>query len=414
MSPAFQLSAYWFLVVGALGIFFPYFTLYLRENAGLSGAQVGLVAAALPLTAIIFQPLWGQVADRTGSRTRTLAFIALGTAAGYLLLSVPRSFCGLLAATCTLAVFSTSVNPLGVSVSLALLEQTRIAGFGRVRVWGTIGYLCTVVAMPRLLDWIQQRQGMLAQPGGPSEPGLELIFFAAAALVALGAVVAWRLPRAGSVSLTASRYDYLVLLRHPSYLRVLAFAFLSLLFVQGPMVFFPVYVRARGGDMGVVSNMWIWMLLLEIPLVTYAGPLFRRLGPRVMVASGVVAGGLRWLACFVFHDLNVIYPAQLLHALVVAGLLVCAPLYVEVLIPERLRSTGQGLLMTFGMNISGIISVTATGALMDRYGADFPMLVGGLGAVAVGCAAPLLLPAVPRQNEPSSRALPAGKSASRL
>ncbi len=392
MSPARQLSAYWFLVVGALGVFFPYFTLYLGENAGLSGSQVGLVAAALPLTAVFFQPFWGQVADRTGSRTRTLAFLALGTAAGYALLSLPRTFAGLLAVACALAVFSTSIIPMGVSVSLALLEQSRIAGFGRVRVWGTIGYLCTVVAMPHLLDWFQQRNGMLARPGGPSEPGLELIFFVAATLVALGALVAWRLPRTGSVALRASRDDYLFLLRHPPYLRVLAFAFLSFLFVQGPMVHFPIYVRSRGGDMGVVSNMWVWMLLLEIPLVTYAGPLFRRLGPRVMVASGALAGGLRWLACFAFHDFNLIYPAQLLHALVVAGLLVCAPLYVEILIPERLRSTGQGLLMTLGMNIGGILSVTATGALMDRYGADFPLLLGGLGAVAVGCAAPLLLP----------------------
>jgi PPP family 3-phenylpropionic acid transporter len=256
-----------------------------------------------------------------------------------------------------------------------------------------------VVAMPRLLHWFQQSNGLTRLPGGPSEPALGLIFLVAGALVALGSLVAWRLPRSGSVSLRASRDDYLLLLRHLPFLRVLAFAFLGFLFIQGPMMLFPVYVRSRGGDMSVVSQMWIWMLLLEIPLVAYAGPLFRRVGPRVMVASAALAGGVRWLVCALFHDLNIVYPAQILHAFVVVGLLVGAPLYVEVLIPERLRSTGQGLLMTLGISIGGIASVTASGALMDRFSADFPYLLGGLGAIAVGCAAPLLLPRVPAENE---------------
>jgi MFS family permease len=145
--------------------------------------------------------------------------------------------------------------------------------------------------------------------------------------------------------------------------------------------------------------MWIWMLLLEIPLMARAGPIFKRVGPRLMVAAAAIAGGLRWLACALFHDFNIIYPVQLLHAVVVVGLLVGAPLYVEVLIPERLRSTGQGLLTTLGGSIGGIISVTVSGTLMDRFGADFPYLLGGLGAIAVGCAAPLVLPTVPRTGK---------------
>ncbi len=52
-----RLSLYWFLSIGALGLYFPYFTLYLRENVGLSGAEIGLVYACLPLTGLLVQPL---------------------------------------------------------------------------------------------------------------------------------------------------------------------------------------------------------------------------------------------------------------------------------------------------------------------------------------------------------------------
>ena len=61
---------YWFVFFAALGVFFPFFSLYLDENAGLSGTEVGLVMASVPLTGMLAQPLWGLAADRSGRRAR--------------------------------------------------------------------------------------------------------------------------------------------------------------------------------------------------------------------------------------------------------------------------------------------------------------------------------------------------------
>jgi nitrate/nitrite transporter NarK len=56
------LTLFWFTYFGALGIFSPYFGLYLKEKAALSGTELGLVLSMLPLVGIIAQPLWGQIA----------------------------------------------------------------------------------------------------------------------------------------------------------------------------------------------------------------------------------------------------------------------------------------------------------------------------------------------------------------
>ena len=77
-----RLSLFWFTYFCGLGVFFPYYTLYLHENAGLDGMQVGLVLATLPLVGAIAQPLWGYLADRTGARSRILILVAAGTAVG--------------------------------------------------------------------------------------------------------------------------------------------------------------------------------------------------------------------------------------------------------------------------------------------------------------------------------------------
>ncbi|MCP4602932.1 MAG: MFS transporter, partial [Proteobacteria bacterium] len=203
-----QLSIYWFLVMGALGVIFPYFTLFLKENVGLSGSQVGMVSATMPLVGIFAQPFWGQVGDRSGARTRLLSFLAIGAMFGYAGLILPKTFAWMLFATAMLAVFTTSLVPLGISVSMAILSDRGVPNFGRVRVWGTIGYLIAVVGMPPLLHYIQDSIGWVGNPSGLSEPGLEYIFIVSSLLMAAASVVAWLLPRKGGVSARAAPNDY--------------------------------------------------------------------------------------------------------------------------------------------------------------------------------------------------------------
>ena len=62
MSGRIAMSCVWFFCLGGIGIFFPFYSLYLRENAGLSGSQMGLVLSMLPLVGTLAQPFWGQLA----------------------------------------------------------------------------------------------------------------------------------------------------------------------------------------------------------------------------------------------------------------------------------------------------------------------------------------------------------------
>ncbi len=70
------------MYMGALGMFFPFYGLYLRENAGLSGTQLGWVLAMMPLVGLVAQPVWGQVAYRTGARSRIRTLLSLGAVVG--------------------------------------------------------------------------------------------------------------------------------------------------------------------------------------------------------------------------------------------------------------------------------------------------------------------------------------------
>lgn len=392
MPPGLALRLFWFFCFCGIGVFGPYYSLYLRENAGLSGTGVGVVLAAIPFVAIFAQPFWGQVADRTGARTRLLVLFCIGTIAGQVLLSHADGFASLLLATAAMALFSTPIVPSLVSVTFATLHGSGSHAFGFVRVWGTIGFLALVVSFPWLLDQVQEWRNLSVVSGGPSEPGLQLLFPATGVLFAISAVVACYLPRGGIVGVRAGRGDWRMLLRHAPIRRLLLFDLSAAFCLNGPMGIFPIYVRAAGGDMQTVGHMWVLMLLLEVPLILLSGVTLSGIGARGLLTVGVLAGGVRWLICGLTSDLSIIYPVQLLHGVVVAGLLLGSPLYIEAVVPEQLRSTAQGLLAMAGVGVGGILSNVVAGTLLEHAGARVPYLVGGSGAIVLGLLTFRLLP----------------------
>jgi PPP family 3-phenylpropionic acid transporter len=390
------LTLFWFVYMGSVGIVLPYYSLYLKENAGLSGTEVGWVLAVLPLVSIVVQPFWGQVADRTGARSRIVAFLSIGSALGYLALAVANGFWAILFATAALAFFGTAVLPITVSVSLAILRNAGPHAFGFVRVWGTIGYFVLIVSFPWILDRYRTANGMAERQGLISEPGLEIMFVVTAVLTAAAALIGFFLPREGVVSSRAGRSDWRLLLKSSAYIRFLFFSFAAYLLSQGPMWLFPIFVRSRGGDIEAIRSMWVYMLVVEIPLVLASGSGLQRLGARGLLGIGVFVGGLRWLLCAFIDDLQLLSLVQTLHGVTVVGLLMGGPLYLDVVAPERLRSTAQAVLAMVGVGIAGIVSNLGSGWLLDTAGINVLYMATGAGSALLGCFVWWILPSPAR------------------
>jgi MFS transporter, PPP family, 3-phenylpropionic acid transporter len=386
------LSLYWFLYLAAFGILLPFFSLYLSDNAGLSGTEVGVVVTMSPLVALFAPTGWGRIADRSGSPTRVLAVATLGVAIFTAAFVWLDGFWLLAAGAAALALFTTGVIPLLISVTLLNLGENALPAFGRVRVWGTVGFLVLVVLFPLALRACDVLGAHSSRPAGPSEPYLWVMFPAASALTLLATWIAWRIPEPGGVKHHVHRSRWLELRRHGPFVRLLMSSFGTYLFLQGPMNLFPLYLRAHGRGLETLSQMWILMLLLEIPLIAFSGTALRHLGPRGLVRVGLAAGGLRWLVCGLVRDLRAVYAVQLLHGVTVAGVGVGSALYVESSVPARLRSTGQGLNATAGVGIGSILSNLVAGWLMDHAGVDVPFIVGGGGALLLAMMVPAWLP----------------------
>ena len=404
------LTLFWFAYFGSLGIFFPYFSLYLRENAGLTGTQSGIVLAITPLVGMVAQPFWGQVADRTGARGRILAFLTAATGLGYLAMWLAEGFHAIALATAAMALVGTALFPILISVSLAILRDAGSHAFGYVRVWGTLGFFALVIVFPSLLRQFEISPTIAEKVSRVAQPGLGLMFPIVAALAFIAAIIGLFLPNRGFVALRANRGDWRELLPNRSFRRFLLFSLLANFLMHGPMWFFPLFVRSRGGDLEMIRAMWMLMLAVEIPLVLSTGRGLERFGARGLLAVGLLVGGLRWGLCAIVTEPTLLFAIQALHGVTVVGLNLGSPLYLDVVAPEKLRSTAQGILSMVSMGVAAMMSNISAGWLVEKGGTDALYLISGLGCLTLGLLTWSILPAAAPRSTALSEAVISNES----
>ncbi len=111
----------------------PFMPIYLSRS--LTPFQIGIIMAVLPVSMILFQPIWGRAADKWGvCRILMLALLmtALSTA-GFL---ATDSFRGLLLVYSIYSFFIISISALIDALTLAICGDR----YGRIRLWGSAGY----------------------------------------------------------------------------------------------------------------------------------------------------------------------------------------------------------------------------------------------------------------------------------
>ncbi len=181
--------------------------------------------------------------------------------------------------------------------------------------------------------------------------------------------------------------------------RLVLFAFGSNLAMQGPINLYPVLLASRGGGVEELRFSWILMLSLEIPLVAFAGATLQKLGPRGLLTMGLIGEGLRWTATAAMPSLAGTIGLQVFHGLSAMGVLIGIPLYLELSVPAKLRSTGQTLIAALGLGIGWVASSTLGGFLYDQVGSYAPFLAGGLLALSLAAGLWVFLPAPYRPAE---------------
>jgi PPP family 3-phenylpropionic acid transporter len=245
--------------------------------------------------------------------------------------------------------------------------------YGRVRLWGSLGFLVTVV----VAGWWFERFG--------------LGHFPAWTLLTLSAVVVsvWLLPNAKEAPHADERHpDIWPVLRQPPVRWFFAAVFCHVLAHIFIYVFFSLYLDSLGYSKTAIGLLWAVSVVIEIGWFFSQG----RWLPRFSLAGWLVlAAALMVLRMALTAGLPLVWPvlllAQALHAITFAAHHTACIALLSQHFPGRLRGRGQALYTVVGYGLPGVIGGLGGGLLSSALGlASVFWLAAACAAVALLCA----------------------------
>ena len=338
-----------------IGFFNPYLALWLKDLS-LPLAAISLMLAAQPFTRVFAPYIWGVISDRTGERVRLLRYSAVTAVVASLGLSVDGGVGWVAVVLFVLFVHTSSMMGL-TEAAMAHVVAGDWGRYGRVRLWGSAGFLVTVFAAGA---WFE-RFGMHHFPG-----------WAFATLLVVTACTFW-LPKFHDRPLVDARSHAPILpvMRQP----VVAWFFVSLFFHvmahMGIYAYLSLFLDDRGYSKSAIGALWAISVLAEIAWFFWQGKFIGRramswwllaCGWTTVIRMALTGGMADWWPALVV--------GQLLHALTFAGHHTACVAMVTRHFPGTLRGRGQALFTSAGYGLGGVVGVVAGGSLVHALGYD--------------------------------------------
>ena len=353
LAPFAALSASYF---AHIGFFNPYLPLWLKDM-GLSLVTISLLLAVQSGTRLLAPYGWGWLSDRTGERVRLMRFgasLALVASAG---LWWDGGLAWLFAVLIVMFTQTSAMMPMSEAAMAHLVSQDGVFNarrYGRVRLWGSLGFLVTVLAAGA---WFE-RHGMQQFPS-----------WTFGTLLAV-TISVWLLP---DLKESAPAHDAAVAVWPVLRQRPVQWFFASLFFHVlahiGIYAFFSLYLDSLGYGKSMIGLLWALSVLVEVAWFFTQSRWLPRLSLMAWLMVCSTAMLLRMLMTAGWADvLWLLLLAQALHALTFAAHhTVCVALLSQHF-PGRLRARGQALYTVIGYGITGLLGALAGGALSNRFG----------------------------------------------
>ena len=357
-----QYAIFYFCFYASLGAYTPYVARFV-DHLGFSGLVAGGMLGLWYASRIVSPPLWARGVARSTLPGRWLiagcVLATLGFASFGFVDSVPELFAAML----FFGLFYNAVMPQFEAMTLAAIAGEP-EGYGRLRVWGSVGFLVVAGTYGALLDaW-----------------GEAFFVWATLPWFALTLFAAWPLRHAGRVADAAtepSRVAMRSLWTRPGVRPLLVLALLVQAGFGAFYVFYTLHLRANGHDGIAVGLLWVTGVLAEIALFWMAPRLIARFGVRRLIAICLGVTVLRWvLVALVAHSMPLMLAAQLTHALGFALFHACLMQRMAALFPGREGSAGQGLLYGFSSGLGGVIGALLAAGLWEWRGGAAAFLGG--------------------------------------
>jgi PPP family 3-phenylpropionic acid transporter len=355
-----------------LGVLTPYLGIFL-DGRGFTSVQIGELFAVITLTRIIGPVLWASVADKYGKGLTILRLGSLLTVLCFAGVFWVDGFWPLTLVFGLMMMFWTGILPQLEVITMQTV-QGNASGYGRIRLWGSVGFIVLAVSVGYALDHFSTETPVYA-----SMMVLTGLFFSTLLLVQPQPVQTQESYSGSISSLFLSRVFILFLVGN-ALLQVSFGAYYG---------FFALYLR----DLDYTGQQTGWLIALgviaEIGIFLVARKLIVYFGVKPLLVFCLVMTCLRWYALAAFaHVFWIVLITQLIHALSFGLTHSVSVHFIHHFFPAKFQSRGQAAYISIAFGIGGAIGNYSAGHLWAQGSGAYATfavaaVMAMLGAIAI-------------------------------
>jgi MFS transporter, PPP family, 3-phenylpropionic acid transporter len=352
--PFAALSASYF---AHLGIFSPYLSLWLKD-IGLSIAVISVLASMQAATRIFAPYGWGWLSDTTGQRVKILRYSAIVSLAASACLWWRHDSAVWIAVVLVIMLVHTSaMMPMNEAAIAQLVNQGGsfdARRYGRVRLWGSLGFLVAVMA------------------AGAGFETLGIAYFPLLCMLSMLVLMlsTWGLPNIREATVAFhERVAIWPILRQSAVRWLFIAMFLHVLAHMGIYIYLSLYLDELGYSKTTIGLLWAVSVVAEIGWFYTQGRWLPRLSLSAWLVLAAAVTALRMgITAAGASVLVLALLAQTLHAITFAAHHTACVALLSHHFPGHLRGRGQALYTVIGYGLTGVLGGVVGGRITTHAG----------------------------------------------
>lgn len=295
-----RLSGFYFFYYSIVGTFMPYWNLYLQDQ-GFNYQEIGVLSSIAIVTRFFAPLVWGWIADKSGKRMLLVRVATWMESCIWLaIFIVPNTFQSVALLMLIFSFFQNAILAQFEGVSLFWLGDQKAKLYGKIRKWGSVGFIVGVFTIGAILEIVPI--SML--------PILLLI------IASLAFIWSFSIREPDSAPTSQKHLEPLLpVLKRPTVAAFFAIEFI-LLFSHAPFYsFYSNFLKSLNFSTTEIGFLWAMGVFAEIFMFSIASKIFQRFSWRSLVIVCLLVTSIRWMLVAVFshYFIGQLF-AQCLHA----------------------------------------------------------------------------------------------------
>ena len=356
-----RLSRFYFFYYFFVGLFVPYWGLYLQSKS-FTAFQIGVLLSLFQISRIFAPNFWGWLADHTNKRARWIRLASFIGCLGYIGIFWADSFFLIFLVMMSMSLFTSSTIPLAESLTLSHLASTN-GSYSNIRLWGSVGFIIASFFLGILID----------------KYSVTILVWALLLTQLIILFLSFSIPDKKFELIGDTKRSIWKILKKPEVISLLIGCALMVSSHGLLYNFYSIFLKEQNYSSSLIGLLWSIGVIFEIFIFILMPKILVKVNLKEVLLISLFLAVIRFFLIGYYVDiLWVLILAQILHAATFGSFHVASVELVSNHFNREHHSRGQSIYNSITYGLGGTIGGLGGGYMIDQYGAASTFMLSSI------------------------------------